>query len=62
MAACCTLYNVCELKKQEFFEDWLENIDMDLGENMPYPGIGRDFGLGQTMREEIKNLIENNVL
>ena len=31
VAACCTLHNVCELKKQKFFKDWLQNIDLDLG-------------------------------
>ena len=55
VAACCTLHNVCELKKQEFFEDWLQNIDIDVGENITYPEICRDFGLGLAIREEIKN-------
>ena len=57
MATCCTLHDVCELKKQEIFEDWLQNIDIDLGENIPYPGICRGFGLDQAIREEIKNFI-----
>ena len=57
VATCCTLHNVCELKKQEFFEDWLQNIDIDLGENIPYPGIRCGFGLNQAMQEELKNLI-----
>ena len=35
-----------ELKEQEFFESWLQNIDIDLGENIPYRRICRDFGLG----------------
>ena len=50
VAACCTLHNVFELKKQEFFEDWLQNIDIDLGKNIPYQGICRGLGLGQSMR------------
>ena len=62
VAACCTLHNVCELKKQEFSKDWLQNINIDLGENIPYPGICRGFGLGQAMREVLKNFIESNVL
>ena len=63
VATCCTLRNVCELKKQWFFEDWLQNNDIDLGENIPYPGICHGFGLGQAMRQEkIKNFIESNVL
>ena len=37
VAACCTLHSVCELRKQEFFEDWLQNIDIDLGENINIP-------------------------
>ena len=62
--ACCTLHNVYELKKQKFFEDWLQNIDNDinLGENIPYPGICHDFGLDQAMWEEIKNFIESSAL
>ena len=32
VAACCARRNVYELKKQEFFEDWLQNIDTDLGQ------------------------------
>ena len=55
VSECCTLHNVCELKKNEFFKDWLQNIDIDLGENIPYPGICRSFGLRQAMWEEIKN-------
>ena len=62
MAVCCSLHNVCELKKEEFFEDWLQNIDIHLGENIPYPGICCGFGLGQAMQEEIKNFIESNVV
>ena len=62
VAACCTLHNVCELKKQEFSKVWLQNINIDLGENIPYPGICRGFELGQAMREELKNFIESNVL
>ena len=54
VAACCTLH-VYELKKQEFLEDWLQNIDIDVGENIAYPEICRDFGLGLAIREEIKN-------
>ena len=50
VAACCTLHNVFELKKQEFFEDWLQNIDIDLGKNIPYQGICRGLGLGQSIR------------
>ena len=46
MAVCCSLHNVCELKKEEFFKDWLQNIDIDLGENISYPGICCGFGLG----------------
>ena len=62
VGACCTLHNVCELKKQDFFEYWLQNIDIDLGENIPYPGIYCGFGLGQEIREEIKNYIDINLL
>ena len=58
VAVCCTLHNVCELKIREFFGDWLQNIDIDLGENIPSPG----FGLGQEIREEIKNFLERNLL
>ena len=29
VAACCALRSVCELKKREFFEDWLQSIDKD---------------------------------
>ena len=53
---------MCELKKQEFFEDWVQNIDIDLGVNISYPGICRGFGVGQAMQEEKENFIENNVL
>ena len=60
VTACCTLHNVCKLKKQKFFEDWLQNIDV--GENIPNPGICHGFGLGQAMREEIKNFTESNLL
>ena len=62
VAACCTLHNVYELKKQEFLEDWLQNIDIDVGENIAYPEICRDFGLGLAIREEIKNWIGRNLL
>ena len=36
-AACFTLHSVYELRKQEFLEDWLQNIDIDLGENINIP-------------------------
>ena len=49
VAACCLLHNVCELKKHEFFEDLLQNIDKDFGENIPYPGICRGFGPGEAI-------------
>ena len=62
VAVCCTLHNVCELKIREFFGDWLQNIDIDLGENIPYPGIYHGFGLGEEIREEIKNFLERNLL
>ena len=61
VTACCTLHIVRELKKQNFFEDWLQNIDIGLGDNIPYPGISRGFGLAQAMREEVKNFIGSNV-
>ena len=44
VTACCTLHNVC-------FEDWLQNIDTDLGENIPHPGDCCGFRLGQAMQE-----------
>ena len=44
VTACCTLHNVC-------FEDWLQNIDTDLGENIPHPGNCCGFRLGQAMQE-----------
>ena len=44
VTACCTLHNVC-------FEDWLQNIDTDLGENIPHPGDCCGCRLGQAMQE-----------
>ena len=35
----CTLHTVYELEKQDFFEDWLQNIDKNLGEDIPYPQV-----------------------
>ena len=43
MVACCTLHNVCELKEKEVFEDWLQNIDKDLGESIQNTLIGRSL-------------------
>ena len=43
VVACCTLHNVCELKEKEFFEDWLQNIDKDLGESIQNTLIGRSL-------------------
>ena len=37
VASCCTLHNASELKKQEFFEDWLQNIDLDFREEHTIP-------------------------
>ena len=39
VAVSCTLHTVYELEKQDFFEDWLQNIDKNLGEDIPYPQV-----------------------
>ena len=46
VAACRTLHNVCELKKQEFFEDWLQNIDIGVAEKHTIPRKLSSFWAG----------------
>ena len=46
VAACRTLHNVCELKKREFFEDWLQNIDIGVAEKHTIPRKLSSFWAG----------------
>ena len=54
VAVSCTLHTVYELEKQDFFEDWLQNIDKKLGGGHTIP-TSCSFGLSEAIREELKS-------
>ena len=43
---------MCELKKQEFFEDLQQNIEIDVSENVLYSGIYCGFESGREISEK----------
>ena len=43
IVACFVLHRMCELNNQEIFEEWQQNIDIDVSENMLYSGIYSGF-------------------
>ena len=58
-SACCILHNFCELCRQEFPEEWLQDVDVDMVHNLPYPGTYRAVGYAQEIRDKIKEYISN---
>ena len=60
VSACCILHNFCELRKQDFSEEWLQGLDIGMVNNIPYPGTYRTVGYAVEMRDKIKEYISSN--
>ena len=61
VSACCVLHNLCELCNQDFPEEWLQGIEIDMVHNLPYPGIYRAVGYAVEIRDKIKEYISSNL-
>ena len=61
VSACCVLHNFCELRNQDFPEEWLQGLDIDIVNNIPYPGIYWTVGYAEEIRDKITEYISSNI-
>ena len=62
IVACFVLHRMCELNNQEIFEEWQQNIDIDVSENMLYSGIYSGFESGWKSSEKKRSYMATTLL
>ena len=55
--ACCTLHNICEVHRDTFNDEWLEDLDLILLDDVTVSTTSVDGG---TVRDLLVNYFENN--
>ena len=53
---------MCELNNQEIFEEWQQNIEIDVSENMLYSGIYSGFESGWKSSEKKRSHMATTLL